>query len=775
MTHRSMLDSFVIVPSSIVCLSLVVATRTTAAQAGTVRSEQEISRTQGGFGGGLGSPDHFGFSVCSLGDLDGDGTTDLAVGAEGDDSGNGAAWIVFLNANGTVASKQKISETTGNLGGDLAGGQFGASVAPLGDLDGDGIVDLAVGAHWDGDGGPRQGAVWILFLNTDGTVASEQKISETAGGFGGDLDPFDFFGCSVSSLGDLNGDGNQELAVGALEDDDGHSNQGAVWLLSLNADGTVASTQKISDIAGFGGDLEPGDRFGVSLATLEDLDGDGNQELAVGAFGDNDGGVDQGAVWILFLNADGTVASRQRISETAGGFGGVLDQFDAFGRSVTSLGDLDGDGNPDLAVGVVDDDDGGLNQGAVWVLFLNPDGTVASEQKISEAAGGFGGDLDENDEFGTSVTKLGDLNGDGVGDLAAGAPNNDSSRGALWILFLEGCPKLDFESEDNFETALVNGQHIDTEFGELVTLTSSGANAGLAIFDSTPGGPNDPSQDPDLLVDSGNVLILQTENLPPDANDIFPRPNDDEDGGTITFEFTDGISPASLRLIDLDAGDGATAVVLTDGAARTRTFTLPSNWTGDLTLGQPGQRVLDLTTLAPQPGFGSLATAVEDAGFDPSDVIRVRVTLDGSGAIDDLAWCQASLPRALAHERHGSGTNAVRLTSLSLPVLGETWNAELDCAAFGTGLATLDVRATALGGRPTPYGELLIAGPLVQRTVSPFAGEARTLGWDLPNDLALCGLELHAQGLCSGTTFARGKTVRRSAWLSNAIDLVLGY
>ena len=212
-----------------------------------------------------------------------------------------------------------------------------------------------------------------------GTVQSEQKISETAGGFGGVLDTSDQFGICVGALGDLDGDGNEDLAVGARLDDDGGTDQGAVWILFLDADGTVASQQKISATAGgFGGALDPGDNFGSSVAAVGDLDNDGLVDLAVGARLDDDGGADQGAVWILFLNANGTVASQQKISQTAGGFVGNLDPSDQFGFSVTGLGDLNNNGIEDLAVGAPGDDDGASDQGAVWVLFLNASGTVAS-------------------------------------------------------------------------------------------------------------------------------------------------------------------------------------------------------------------------------------------------------------------------------------------------------------------------------------------------------------------------------------------------------------
>jgi len=412
---------------------------------GEVLSHQKISGTEGGFTGILDDYDYFGSSAVSLGDLDGDGVTDLAVGAMWDDDGgswHGAEWILFLNSDGTVKAHQKISDTEGGFTGTLDNSDyFGHSAASLGDLDGDGVPDLAVGATGDDDGGPDRGAVWILFLNSDGTVKAHQKISDTEGGFTGTLDNEDIFGASAASLGDLDGDGVTDLAVGAMWDDDGGSWHGAVWILFLNSDGTVKAHQKISDTeGGFTGTLDNSDYFGHSAASLGDLDGDGVPDLAVGATGDDDGGPDRGAVWILFLNSDGTVKAHQKISDTEGGFTGTLDNEDIFGASAASLGDLDGDGVTDLAVGAMWDDDGGSWHGAVWILFLNSDGTVKAHQKISDTEGGFTGTLDNSDYFGHSAASLGDLDGDGVPDLAVGATGDDDGgpdRGAVWVLFLD--------------------------------------------------------------------------------------------------------------------------------------------------------------------------------------------------------------------------------------------------------------------------------------------------------------------------------------------------
>jgi hypothetical protein len=235
----------------------------------------------------------------------------------------------------------------------------------------------------------------LLFFVPDASAANgevrwHQKISSTEGGFTGTLDNHDDFGCSAASLGDLDGDGVTDLAVGAKWDGDGGAYTGAVWILFLNSDGTVKAHQKISDTeGGFTGTLDNGDHFGNRAASLGDLDGDGVTDLAVGATGDDDGGTyPRGAVWVLFLNSDGTVKAHQKISDTEGGFTGTLDYDDRFGFSAASLGDLDGDGVTDLAVGAHGDDDGGGNRGAVWVLFLDGvAGTISVDLTCAPSTG----------------------------------------------------------------------------------------------------------------------------------------------------------------------------------------------------------------------------------------------------------------------------------------------------------------------------------------------------------------------------------------------------
>ena len=425
---------------------------------GLVMSHSKLSDTMGNFGGTLDDHDELAGSVCGLGDLDGGGASvcAIAIGTVLDDDGGlnrGAVYIVFMNSAGTAVSFQKISDTEGNFSATLDDmDEWGNGVAWLEDLDGAGssVAALAVCASFDDDGGTDRGAVYILFLTSSGTVLSHTKISDLSAEFDVTFEDGDEFGSSVAYLGDLDGGGpsTAAIAVGAIGDNDGGLGRGAVYILFLDSTGAVMSYTKVSDTAGnFGAAMDDFDEFGCSVAWLGDLDGPGGNAgaLAVGAFGDDDGGFSRGAVYVLFIDSAGGVVSHQKISDFAGNFSGELLNLDGFGDSIAGLGDLDGSGGGvvALAVGASGDDDGGSLRGAVWVLFLGPTGLVVSHQKISDEVGNFTGVIDSGDEMGGSVAGLGDLDGTGTSRvcLATGTIGDDDgglNRGAAWLMFLEG-------------------------------------------------------------------------------------------------------------------------------------------------------------------------------------------------------------------------------------------------------------------------------------------------------------------------------------------------
>lgn len=228
---------------------------------------------------------------------------------------------------------------------------------------------------------------------------------------------------------------------------------------------------------------------------------------------------------------------------------------------------------------------------------------------------------------------------------------------------------LDFTTEDDFITPLVNGQDLSTppEFGELVSLSSrqpaSGPqHKGPAIFDSNPAGPNAGSSDPDLLVGLGNVVMLQ-ENAGQSVPGIFNLPDDAANGGTLVFDFTgfaflQKVECRAIDLIDVDTAGSGARVSLIDVLGRVRVYTVPVGWTEDIAVnGPPGYRTLDLTSILPQAGFHSSTQVKNPPDFLAGEIVRMEVELRGSGAIDNLVFARERDPSApIVDAPSGPGT-----------------------------------------------------------------------------------------------------------------------
>jgi hypothetical protein len=288
---------------------------------------------------------------------------------------------------------------------------------------------------------------------------------------------------------------------------------------------------------------------------------------------------------------------------------------------LASAGDLDGNGAMDVAY---------LRSSRLVFDFLDTSFGPLSELEFGTTGGT------------RALAALGDLTGDGLPDLALGIVLGGRSDRVL-LFSMDGLATIGFEERDSIDDELLeNGRAIPRPHpGRTFVISSGGANLGAAIFDSTPGGPNDPSQDPDLLVDSGNVLMLQDSSTGTQTTpSVYDFPNDDRDGGNITLDFPRRIRALSLELIDQDTGLGhGTTVTLTDEFGGTRTYDVPPGFTEDRNVvGSGGIRTLRLDTLGPQPGYAATATAAETLGFRTRDVVRIEVVLSGSGAIDDLLY-----------------------------------------------------------------------------------------------------------------------------------------
>ncbi len=390
-------------------------------------------------GPSLSNGDYYGTSIANIGDLNGDGVKDVAVGAYQDDDGGsnrGAVYIHFLNSDGSIDSTVEINDSTTN-GPNLSDSDYyGSSITNIGDLNGDGVQDIAVGATRDDDGGLDRGAVHIHFLNSDGSIKSTVEINSSTTS-GPTLTNGDYYGKSITNIGDLNGDGVQDIAVGAVRDDNDGSDRGAVHIHFMNTDGSIDSTVEINSSTTNGPTLDNGDNYGSSIANIGDLNGDGVQDIAVGAYGDDEGGPSRGAIHIHFMNTNGSIKATVEINSSTTN-GPILDDTDYYGKSITNIGDLNGDGVQDIAVGADWDDEGGPSRGTIHIHFMNTDGSIKSTVEINSSTTN-GPNLSDSDYYGGSITNIGDLDGDGTQDIAVGAYSDDeggSGRGAVHIHFM---------------------------------------------------------------------------------------------------------------------------------------------------------------------------------------------------------------------------------------------------------------------------------------------------------------------------------------------------
>ncbi len=300
---------------------------------------------------------------------------------------------------------------------------FGSSICGLGDLDGDGVEDIGVGAGYDSDGGFQAGAFWIIFLNSNGTVKARQKISTLQGNFTAPLVTRNVFGTGCATVGDLDHDGVVDIAVGARI-------PGSVYILFLNTNGTVKSYSQITNGSG-GLAIDIDGLFGYGLASLGDVNGDGIPDIAVGGHRSDVTREDSGVVFVIFLTSTGTVKGFKQIADGRGNFTDPTASL--LGVGIAGIGDYDQDGVRDMVVGGVDEF---TNSGAIWYMMLRADGSVKSSYKISRSARNSDLALDDGDFFGGSISFLGDLNSDGIPDISVGAFLDDdggSDSGALWL------------------------------------------------------------------------------------------------------------------------------------------------------------------------------------------------------------------------------------------------------------------------------------------------------------------------------------------------------
>jgi FG-GAP repeat len=396
-----------------------------------------------------------GFHVAPTGDLDGDGFQDVIVGAWVDGTAGpstGAAYIVYGPAS---AGPVDLGKADAKLLGELTGDFAGEGWAGVGDMDGDGFDDFVIGAPGRfppaQPGVPAPGAAYLFYGGKDrlaGTMSLAQADAKLVG-----ESNVDFAGLAVASVTDLDGDGLTDLVVGAPRDSAGGSVAGAVYVFYGDTErlsGTLSLTEADARLVG-----APGDLAGFRLDRAGDLDGDGAEDLVIGAPASvGFGGSGMNATYVLY-GGEGRLNGTTSLPHTAARL--VAEEpDDRLGLGLAGAGDLDRDGFDDLVVGADLEDTGGSNAGAAYLFYGRADrlaGTLsvgtADAKLIGEAAG---------DQAGLDVSIAGDLDDDGFDELVVGAFGHDaagSNAGAVYVFFIEDARLSGLHSLSSASTKLL--------------------------------------------------------------------------------------------------------------------------------------------------------------------------------------------------------------------------------------------------------------------------------------------------------------------------------
>ena len=450
----------------------------------TVIDLSGLGATEGFVIQGDSAADLAGTSVSSAGDINGDGFDDVFIGADHGDDGDvnaGEGYVIFGKASGfgTVDLSNLTPSDGFIIQGADRGDWAGQSVSSAGDVNGDGLDDIIIGAAGGAEKGNFPGNAHVIFGKTSGFGTIDLANLSPSDGFtiGGDANT-DRFGSAVSSAGDVNGDGFDDIIIGAHGGDDGGYGAGEAYVLFGKSGGF--GTIDVSNLTATDGFIiqgdDAGDAAGRSVSSAGDVNGDGFDDLIIGAVSGNDGGYNAGEAYVVFGKASGfSTIDLTGLAPTDGFIiqGDVAG--DLVGQSVSSAGDVNGDGFDDLIVGAYGGDDGGGGAGEAYVVFGKASGFGTVDLSSLAPADGFiiQGDM-AWDSAGRSVSTAGDVNGDGYDDLIVGASGGDdggNDAGEAYVVFgkASGFGIIDLSNLASADGFIIQGDEAGDRAGSSVS------------------------------------------------------------------------------------------------------------------------------------------------------------------------------------------------------------------------------------------------------------------------------------------------------------------
>ena len=381
----------------------------------TATGSQLWSQGSPGIAGTAEADDQFGDALAA-GDFAGDGRTDLAIGAFGENAFAGVVHALYGSAAGLTATGSQLwsQDSPAVAGTAEANDQFGVALAAT-DPNGDFRGELAVGAPGEND---NAGVVQVLLGSAAGlTAAGSQLWSQDSPGIAGTAEADDRFGSALTS-GDWSADSRGDLAVGALGE---NAFSGVVHVLYGSAAGLTATGSQLwsQDSPGIAGTAEASDLFGGALAD-GDFNANGRTDLAIGAWGENSA---SGVVHVLYGSAAGLTATGSQLwSQASPGVAGEPEGADFFGLALAA-GDFNGDARAELAVGAPGEN---VSTGVVHVLLGSAGGVTATGSQLwSQDSPGVAGTAEQGDFFG-DVLAAGTLTSEGGAGATSRTPSSQT-------------------------------------------------------------------------------------------------------------------------------------------------------------------------------------------------------------------------------------------------------------------------------------------------------------------------------------------------------------